>query len=140
MESKVDQFTESLKSKLSKIEGQLGAIKSEIQVGEKNDKAAIKAKLKAAKLNVKSMTKSVKAAETKTKSWLKAKEKSGESVIKSWKNKFEKAKLDHHAKSAEENAEAAISLADAKIADAVFAAYEAIDARMTANESTNPKH
>lgn len=140
METKVDQFTESLKNKLAKIEGQLETIKSDIQTGESNDKAAIKAKLKAAKINVKSMTKSVKAAEVKTKNWLKAKEKSGESVIRGWKSKYEKAKLDHHAESAEENAEAAISLAEVKIADAVFAAYEAIDARMSASESPNPKH
>lgn len=140
METTIEKFTETLRNKLSKIEGQLETVKSDFQAGQIEDKAAIKAKLKSAKLNVKSFSKDVKAAESKAKNWLKAKEKSGESVIKGWKAKFDQSKLDRHAKSAEENADAAISFAEAKIADAIYAVYEAIDARISATESPNTKH
>lgn len=140
METTIEQFRESLTTKLSKIEDRLESLKSDFQIGQFEDKEAIKAKLKAAKLNVKSMSKTVRAAESKAKNWLKAKEKSGESTIKGWKVKFENAKLDRHAKSAEENADAAISLAEAKVTDAILAAYEAIDARISANESSATKH
>ena len=134
MNTTVDQLRETLRTKMTKMEGQLEEIKSDIKTGAKEDNAAIQAKLKAAKLSVKSMAKDVKAAETKAGNWIKAKEKSGSSVIQGWKNKFEKAKLDRHANKAADNAVAAVSLAEAKIANAALATYEAIDARMAADE------
>lgn len=134
MNTTVDQLRESLRTKMTKIEGQLGEIKSEIKMSAKEDKAAIQSKLKAAKMGVQSMSKNMKAAETKAGRWIKAKEKSGSSVIQGWKNKFEKTKLDRHANSAADNALAAVSIAEAKIANAVLATYEAIDARMAVDE------
>ncbi len=134
MNTTVDQLRETLRTQMTKMGSQLEEIKSDIKKSEKADKLAIQAKLKAAKLGVKSMAKDVRAAETKAGKWIKAKEKSGALVIKGWKNKFEQAKLDRHANRAEDNALAAVSLAEAKITNAVLAAYEAIDARMEADE------
>lgn len=135
-----NQFADSLRIKLVKMGGQIDGIKADVKLGKSEDHASIENKLKMAKLGVKTMGKDLKSAETKMQNWLKAKEKSGVSVIRGWVSLFDKNKLDRHAKTAEENAVAAISLAEGKIAEAVLATYEAIDARMTADETPEAKH
>ena len=134
MNTSVEKFRETLRTKMTKLEGQLEGIKSDLKTGEQEDKVAIQAKLKAAKLGVQRMAKEVRAAEAKAGKWIKAKEQSGSSIIQGWKSRFEKAKLDHHANKAAHNAVAAVSIAEAKIANAALATYEAIDARMAAND------
>ena len=52
-----------------------------------------------------------------------------------WKTKAKRAKLDNHVMHAENNAEAAIAIAEAKVAEAVLATYEAIEAHIACNES-----
>ena len=140
MSTGVEQFSESLRNKLTQMETQLAGIKADFKAGQKEDLATTQTKLKAARANVQTFAKDVKSAEVKAQIWVAAKEKAGEAMIQGWKTKFDKAKLEHHAKSAEENAVATIALAEAKMGEAVLATYEAMDARWTADATPAAKH
>jgi len=135
MNDKVDQFTESLRQRISKKESQLEGVRFDIRADMANDKKDIQLKLKSAGLLVHKIQKDIKIEDGENPKVLKAHEKVGTAVAQGWKTEIKKTKLDNHAMRAEDNAEAAISIAEAKVAEAVLATYEAIDARIASVES-----
>jgi acyl-CoA reductase-like NAD-dependent aldehyde dehydrogenase len=130
MSAKIDQFTESLRLKLTKWESQINGLKADIETVERDGEATIESMLKAARLSVESQGEAVKAAGAKAKNWLKAKEEASVAVVQGWKDKHEQHKLEHRAERAEDSAGAAIYLAEAAITEAIVAIYEAMEARL----------
>ena len=130
MSTKIDKFCESLRLKLTKWESELNGLKSDVKTVEQEGEAAIESKLKAARLSVETQEEAVKVAGAKAKSWLNAKGNASVAVVQGWKDRHEQRKLDHHADQAEENAEAAICLAEAAITEAIVATYEAMATRL----------
>ena len=74
------------------------------------------------------------SAEFSMTKWIKAKEASGASVVHGWMDESDSLKRERHASSAEDDAEAVISLAEAAVVNAVVATYEAIDAQRAAEQ------
>ena len=134
MSEKIDKFTESLRVNLTKIETQLHGIKEDLSVERRKDSAAIQSKLVAARKNLEAAKADVKAAEGKAQIWIKAKQEAGTAVIQGWKDKLDHHQLDRYADRAEDNAASANSIAEAAVADAAVATYEAIWARHAAHE------
>jgi hypothetical protein len=132
--STVDRFSESLQATLTKMDQQLDSVKSDLVAMRQHDKAAIQARLQAVRLSIEDGKLQAQAAEGKLKGWLRAKEEAGVAVIQGWKDKREQSKLEHHAERAEGNAEGAICLAEAAMTNAILATYEALDARMSADD------
>ena len=141
MNERIDQFTESMRQRISKMERQLETVKSDIHADMTNDKRDLQSKLKIAGLLVHKIRKDIKVADSGNPKVLKAHEKNGTAIAQGWKTEIKKAKLDSHASRAEDNAESAITIAEAKVAEAILATYEAIDARISSIESgNNEKH
>jgi hypothetical protein len=133
MSTKTDQFCDSLKVKLTKIQSQIDGVKSEVKTDYQHKQAALAEKLDAARASVAAKKQEAKAAEAKAQDWIKAKAEAGSDLIQTWRDKHEKGKLDRHANRAEQNAEAAIYYAEAALANAIEASYEAITARVAAD-------
>lgn len=133
MSSKIDQFTESLRHSLTKMEGQLERAKSELHTVKQGDHDAIKAKLRDARHFVESSREQTKTAAAKVERWFKEKEATGAATIASWREKAEHKKLEAHAERAEEHASAAVAYADGAMADALVATFEALEARLAAD-------
>ena len=133
MSTKTEQFRDSLNAKLTKIQSQIDGVKSEVKADYQHKQAALTEKLNAARASVAAKKQEAKAAEAKAQDWIKAKAEAGADLIQTWKDKHEKSKLDRHADRAEQNAEAAICYAEAALAGAIEASYEAITARVAAD-------
>ena len=134
MSTKIDQFTESLRQSLTKMEGQLERARADIKAVQQDDQAALEAKLRDARHFVESTRESTKTASAKIQSWIKAREATGAALIASWREKAEKSKLEAHAEKAEEHAAAAVTYAEGAMADALVATFEALEARLAAND------
>jgi hypothetical protein len=133
MSTKTEKFRDSLNARLTKIQSQIDSVKSELKANYQDKQAALAKKLDAARAGVAAKKKEAKAAEAKAQDWIKAKAEAGADLIQTWKDKHEKSKLDRHANRAEQNAEAAIYYAEAALANAIEASYEAITARVAAD-------
>ena len=139
MSDRNDLFAKSLRKKLTSIETMIQEVKSDLEDAKAHESHVILSKMKSVRQHFDAAKHDVKAAETDVASWLKAKEAAGASVIKGWKDAHESRKLEHHAVTAEGNAIAQTLLAEAAIVGAVIAAYEAIDARSSADEARQTK-
>ena len=133
MSAKIDQFRDSLNAKLTKIQSQIDGVKAEVKTDYQQKQPALAEKLGAARANVAAKKQEAKGAAAKAEDWVKAKAEAGADLIQTWKDKHEKNKLDRYADRAELNAEAAIYYAEAALADAIEASYEAIAARVDAD-------
>lgn len=109
-------------------------MKADFQAGHRQSEDSIQTKLDGAKVELLATKKDMRAEEAKSQNWLEAQMSSGENVIKGWKDKHETDKLKEHLEKAEQNAEAAISLAETAVAHTVVATYEAINDRMSAEK------
>ena len=134
MSDKIDRFTESLRVNLTKIETQLHGIKEDLSAERRRDAAAIQSRLEAARKDLATANAGVKAAEGKAQVWIKAKQEARAAVIQGWKDKLDHHQMDRYADRAEDNAASANWIAEAAVADAAVATYEAIGARRAAQE------
>lgn len=128
MNDRTDQFTDTPRLRLSSMESQLEGVRSDINANMSNDKKDLESKLKAAGLLVHKIKEERNVESNENPKVLKVHEKLGTAVAQGWKTEVKKAKLDDHAARADNNAEAGISIAEAKVADAVLATYQAIEA------------
>ena len=140
MSSKIDQFTESLRQSLTKMEGQLERARADIKAVQKDDKAALEAKLRDARHFVDATREKTKTAGATVQGWLKAQEALGAATIASWREKSEKKKLESHAEKAEEHAAAAVTYAEGAMADALVATFEALEARLASDDAVASSH
>jgi hypothetical protein len=134
MSATIDKFTEGLRVNLTHIESQLHGLQTDLNNHAKKDAAAIRASLDAARTNVENTRSHMKAAQEKAQIWIKAKQEAGSAVIQGWKDKLDREQLDRHAERAEDNAVSANLMAQAAVADAAVATYEAMQARLAAHE------
>ena len=134
MSDRIDQFADGLGQRLATITSMIDAAK----LGLKEAKGMttdefdftsypVRRKFEEAKYVA-------KAAEVTVAKWVKTKEASDASVIQRTKDECESRQLERQAASAEDDAEAGISLAEAAIVNAVNATYLAIDARRAAEQ------
>jgi hypothetical protein len=134
MSSKIDQFTESLRQSLTKMEGQLERARADIKSVQHDDKLALAAKLRDARHFVESTREKTKTAGARVQSWLESQGATGAAAIASWREKAEQKKLETHAERAEEHASAAVAYAEGAMADALVATFEALEARLASDE------
>ena len=134
MSSKIDQFTESLRQSLTKMEGQLERARADIKSVQHDDRLALAAKLRDARHFVESTREKTKTAGARVQSWLESQGATGAAAIASWREKAEQKKLEAHAERAEEHASAAVAYAEGAMADALVATFEALEARFASDE------
>jgi hypothetical protein len=124
---------------LTSMEAKLEQARAEIGTAQKDGVEAFDRKLAEARTAVEDQRNEVEAAGTKVRHWVAAKTEAGEAVIKEWKDKlgeqWDQGKIDMHADRAEASARSSVILAQAALADAKLATYEAIAARKHANSS-----
>ena len=135
MSEKIDQFCNSLREQLTKVESQLNQVGESIRAAPQEAEAAIHSKLKAAQAVHEGNKQKVTEAKTKIADYVEAKKKEVESEVQQWKTNREIKKLDHRADKAESYAVAAIDYAAAAVAEADLATLEAIVARVEAEEA-----
>ncbi len=133
MSDKIDQFCDSMRTNLNAIESQVERVKSEMATAQKDGMAIFDRKLADAHKAVEDQRNDAEAAGIKVRHWVNAKREAGEAVLESWKASFDKGKLEMHAERAEASARSSVIIAEAALADANLAAYEAIAARRHAD-------
>ena len=134
MSEKIDKFTETLRVNLTNIERQLHGVKEDLDAERHKDAAAIESKLESARKSLETAKAGVTGAENKVQLWIQAKRDAGTAVLQGWKEKLDQSQMNRYADRAEDNAAAAHSIAQAAVADAAVATYEAIGARNAARE------
>ena len=135
MSNRIENFTNSIKKRLANMESQLGSVSSDIHADMHNDPKDLQSKLADARKNLKSIDRHMTVSNAESPKRIKAREANGNATIQGWKAEVKKTKLDDHAARFEDKAQEAISIAEAKVADAVLATYEAIEARISSNHS-----
>lgn len=133
MSTKIDQFCETMRVNLNGMEAQVEQAKTDIAKAQKDGADAFDRKLAEAKTAVEGQRNAVEAAGIKVRHWVAAKTEAGEAVIAAWKDTFDKSKLEMHADRAEASARSSVIIAQAALADAKLATYEAIAARQHAS-------
>jgi len=134
MSERVDHFAESLRQRLTTIGQMIDEAKFGLTEAKASDGSELRPDAESVRQKFETAKHEVTATESRMTTWLKAREMSGTAVVEGWKDECETRKLEHHAASAEDNAEAGIYLAEAAFVKAVVASYEAIDARRAAEQ------
>jgi hypothetical protein len=129
MSERVDQFAVELGERLSSIGTMIEAAKlglEEARVTDRNDLDALRQSVRRKFEAARHVAKTAEASVTE---WVRAKEVSDAAVVQRSMDDCESRQLERDAVSAEDDAEAGISLAEAAIVNAVNASYAAIDAQ-----------
>jgi hypothetical protein len=134
MSEKIDQFCNSLREQLTKVECQLNHIGESIKAAPQEAEAAIRSKIEVAQATHEGNKQKIAEVKTKIADYVEAKKNEVETDIQQWKINREIKKLDHRADKAESYAVAAIDYAAAAVVQADLATLEAIAARIEADE------
>lgn len=136
MSTKIDQFCETMRVNLNGMEAQLEQARTDIGKAQKDGAEAFDKKLAEAKTAVEAQRSEVEAAGLKVRHWVTAQADAGGAMLKDWQDKlgekWDRGKLEMHADRAEASARSSVILAQAALADAKLATYEAIAARQHA--------
>ena len=136
MSTKIDQFCETMRVNLNSMEAQLEQAKADIGKAQQDGAKAFDRKLAEARTAVEGQRNDVEAAGLKVRHWVTAQTDAGEAMLRDWKDKlgeqWDRGKLEMHADRAEASARSSMILAQAAIADAKLATFEAIAARQHA--------
>lgn len=135
MSAKIDQFCESLRQQLTKLESRVEQAQANLEAAPKKTEQALKEQLAEAKANIEAKKQEAEDAKTKLETWIEAKKTETEASIEEWKTKREQEKLIARADRAEEYAASAIVFALAAIEEAEVATLEAVGARLVAEET-----
>ncbi|MEK1888961.1 MAG: hypothetical protein AAAB35_15620 [Phyllobacterium sp.] len=133
MGQKIDQFTESLRLKLTASSDNLDSLKAKIDGKVDDAEADVRARLDEVKGRIEQGKASVSAANSRIKNWIEAKKAATDEQISAWKTELEIDRLEDRAALAEEYALAAREVAAAAIDDAEEASLEAWLARRDAD-------
>ncbi|TFU05867.1 hypothetical protein EUV02_02245 [Polymorphobacter arshaanensis] len=133
MSDKIDHFCDAMRDNLNAVEAQIERLKSDIGTAQKDTVEGFERKLAEAQAAVTSQRNGVDAAGIRVRHWVTANREAGAAVIQGWKDKVDTGKLELHADQAEESAKSSVVIAEAALADAMLATYEAIAARHQAN-------
>ncbi len=125
MGQKIDQFTESLRLKLTAASDNLDNLKAKIDGRVDDAEQDVRARLNEVKGRIDEGKTSVAAANSRIKNWVDAKKAATDEQISAWKTQLEIDRLEDRAVLAEEYALAAREVAAAAIDDAEEASLEA---------------
>jgi hypothetical protein len=131
-QTKTDTFTDGLRQRLEGIDTQIHRMKTDLRDGMRQDNVSIEARITDARKHLEITKSNIEDVEAKSRNWIENRTAAGMAVIQGWKNDHNQEKLNHHALSAEEHAQAAIDIAECSIAEAAVATYEAMEARIAA--------
>lgn len=134
MSERIDQFADALGQRLTTIETMIDEARIGLNEAKSTDRSELQANSRSVRHKFEAAKLLAKTTETRMTQWLKAKESSDNSVVRGWNDECESRKLEHRAATAQDTAEAGISLAEAAIVRAVVATYEAIDAQRAAEQ------
>ena len=137
MSQKIDQFCETLRQQLTKLESQVEQAQTNLKEAPKKTEQALKEQLAEAKAKIEAKKHEAEDAKTKIDEWIEAKKAETEASIEEWKTKKEQEKLVARANRAEEYAASAIVFAAAALEEAELATLEAVGARLVAEEALN---
>jgi hypothetical protein len=135
MSERIDQFCETLRSKLTSIDGNMQALKAKIDSKAQNAEQEARAQLDAVKKRVEQERAKLTTAQNDMQKWLEEHKAMTDEKIAEWKAKHEKAKLQGRADNAQRYAAAAAVVAIAAADEAEKASLEAWLARKDADSA-----
>ncbi len=131
----IDQFSEDLRLKLTKIHDGLDGLKTKIEGKAQNAEQEVRGHLQDVQQHIERERSKVSAAQAEVKGWAENRKNATRDKIVEWKAKRETSKLLQRADDAERYASAAADVAFAAVDDAEQAALEAWLARQDANSA-----
>jgi archaellum component FlaC len=135
MAERIDRFCENLRVKLTSIDNEMQSLKAKIDEKVKTAGQDAQTQLNAVKKRIEQERAEVAAAQNDMKKWMEERKSASTEKIAEWKAKFEKAKLQSYADSAERYAAGATIVAMAAVDQAQEAALEAWLARKEADNA-----
>lgn len=132
MGQRIDQFCETLRVKLTNVDGGVGALKAKIDGKAQNAEQDVRGHLEKLHKRIEQDRSKVSTARTEMKNWVEDRKIATADKIGEWKAKRETSKLQNRADKAERYAAAALEAALAAVDEAEFAALEAWLARQDA--------
>jgi hypothetical protein len=126
---RIDQFADELGERLSTIGTMIDAAKIGLKKAKVTDQDDLDSVSHSVRLKFEAAKHVAKSAEASVTEWVKAKEALHASVVQGSTDEYENCQLERQAASAQDDAEAGISMAEAAIVNAVNASYAAIDAQ-----------
>jgi hypothetical protein len=139
MAERIDRFCENLRVKLTSIDNEMQSLKAKIDQKMKTAGQDVQTELNAVKKRIEQDRARVTAAQNDMKKWMEEHKSLTREKVAEWKAKFEKAKLQSHAESAERYATGAAIVALAAVDQAQEAALEAWLARKEADSAQASK-
>lgn len=133
MGHKIDQFSETLRVKLTNIDSSFDNLKTKIDRNAQRAEQEVHGHLENLQQRIERDHDKVLAAKAEVKDWAENRKNDTEAKVADWKAKHETNKLQKRADKAERYAAAAVNLAMAAVDEAEQAALEAWLARQDAN-------
>ncbi len=133
MSERIDQFCESLRTKLTSIDNNMQALKAKIDSKAQTAEQEVRTRLETVKKRIEQDRTKLQTAQTDIKKWVDGFKAASNEKIAEWKVKREKVKLQSRAENAERYAIAAAVIALAAVDEAEQAALEAWLARKDAD-------
>ena len=133
MGQRIDQFSEDLRLKLTKIDSTLDGVKAKIDGKGQNVDQTIRGHLEEVQRHIEQDRAKVSAAQVKVDSWVANQKIATATKVADWKANRELSKLQNRANDAEQYAAAALDIALAAVDDAEQATLEAWLARQDAD-------
>ncbi len=138
MSARIDEFCDSMLTALDGIEARAEGAKADIAAARQDGVDGFARKLHAAEQAVADQRDRVDAAGTKVRNWVDGESGPGDAAMRGWRDNMERGRLLMHADLAEASAHSAMIIAEAAIADAALATYQAIAARQHAATVATP--
>ena len=138
MSARIDEFCDWMLTALDGIEARAEGAKADIAAARQDGVDAFDRKLHAAEQAVADQRDRVEAAGTKVSNWADGESGPGNAAMRDWRDNMERGRLLMHADRAEASAHSSMIIAEAAIADAALATYEAIAARRHAATVATP--
>ena len=129
MSAGIDEFCDSMLTTLDGIKTKAEHARADIAAARQDGVNNFDCKLHAAEQAVADQRERVAAAGIKVRDWADGISGPGDAAMRGWRDNLEKGRLLMHADRAEASAHSSIILAEAAIADAALATFQAIAAR-----------
>ncbi len=138
MSARVDQFCDRLRDRLNALEEQVNTLKSNLEKAPKQGEQVLQKSLKEARSRIEGQKKKVEQAQTSLKARAEQKVSQAKEAINEWKAKRDVSKLNSCADRSEQYAADAVYIAVAALDEAEEAIFDAVIARMDADNVGSP--
>jgi chromosome segregation ATPase len=135
MSAKVDQFCDSLRTRLNAIEGRIESVKANVEILPKQAEKALRDMLDEARTRLQAQKERIEQTRANLKAHAQQKIAETKKAVSEWKAKRETRKLQARADRAEAYAADAIAFALATIDEAEEAILDAVVARIDADQA-----